>query len=144
MASLLWRSSAKTSRKRPFTSAVSRTRKSVSAIRMTQRMRMVTSRVYLFSQISASARFNTPSRIQKDFFSPLNSCRLPLLLRHAQLSETCVRKVWYSRAPPLLATPWADSLLLLLLQISRQTFLVDIVFYHSLTMQHAVERDEQG
>jgi|ERR1700747_30984 len=54
--------------------------------------------------VSTSARFNTLSRIQKDFFSPLDSHRSPLLLRDAQLSKTYVRKVWSGRAPPSMAT----------------------------------------
>jgi hypothetical protein len=38
---------------------------------MTRRIKTVTSRVSLFSQISVSTRFNTLSRIRKDLFSPL-------------------------------------------------------------------------
>ncbi len=49
--------------------------------------------INLFLQISVSTRFNTCSRIQKDFFSPLNSCKSPLLLRYTQPSKTCVQKV---------------------------------------------------
>ena len=76
--------------------------------------------VNLFLQISVSACFNTLSHIQKDFFLPLNLCRLPLLLHHVQPSKTCIRKVWSSQAPPSLATHWVDSLPSLLLLISCQ------------------------
>src|SRR6202789_4051021 len=76
--------------------------------------------ISLFLQISASARFNTFSHIQMDFLSPVNLHRSPLLLRHAQPSKTCVRKVWSSRAPPSLATHWENSLPSLLLPISCQ------------------------
>src|SRR6267154_1055500 len=87
---------------------------------MTRQIRTAASRVSLFSQTSTSPRFNTLLRIRKDFFSPLNSHRLPLLLHHAQPLKTCVQKVWSSRAPPSLATHWANSLPLLLLLIYCQ------------------------
>ena len=45
--------------------------------------------------------------------------------------------------PASLATHWATSLPSVLLPISCQIPLIDIVLYCGLTMQHAVERDEQ-
>jgi hypothetical protein len=103
-----------------------------------------TGKINLFSQIPASARFNTFLRIRKDFFSPLSSCRSPLLLRHTQPRRHAFERFGPAGRCLSLATHWANSLPSHLLPISCQTPLVDIVLYRGLTMQHAVAHDEQG
>jgi hypothetical protein len=78
---------------------------------------------------------NTLSRTQKDFFSPLNSCRLSLLLRPAPPSKTCARKVWCSLTPA-----FADHSLG---ECSPLAAVVDIAFYRGLAMQNIIQHDEQ-
>jgi fatty acid synthase subunit alpha len=95
------------------------------------------------SVISTSASFSIPSFIQRVFFSLPNLRRLPLSLFPVLHSRICARKASSGLTLLSLATRWASSLLSLPLLIScPNSSLVDVVFYRSLTMQPAVERDE--
>jgi fatty acid synthase subunit alpha len=90
-----------------------------------------------------SAHFNTPSRIQKDFFSPLSLHPLVIMSRAAfedLRSKGFVQPdaAFAGHSLGEFSTPASVA------NILPNSSLVDVVFHRGLTMQRAVERDKQS
>jgi hypothetical protein len=101
-------------------------------------------KINLFSQIPASACFNTFLRIRKDFFRhSVRADRPCCYVTHSLEGMRSKGLVQLGAAFHWLLTG-ANSLPSLLLPISCHIPLIDIVFYCGLTLQHTVEHDEQG
>jgi hypothetical protein len=99
---------------------------------------MTTPGVSHYPRVSTSAPFNTPSCSQKTFFSPLNLHRSPLLW---QAFEGLPSKSFVQPDAAFVGHSLGE--LSALPDILLNSSLVDVVICCVLTMQCAVESDEQ-